>query len=445
MASGAGNQLHSPLVPLVNSSTQRYSGQHAKAKLSWRKSERVLELISTCVQGAFRVSPWEDLSEVVNDHVVEKVLPIDSEQYQAPSQQQTSHQDYQQEPTYSVENVQEAPIQTTTPPLPDDSSSNLAPEYSSEANGAKSGNHDEEGMSGSCATISQLLDEAEDKAPETNVVTQDGAEDEQGFHSQAVPPNKSPQQSPAPKPQLPSSSTFFTKSPLDTQQRKPISPRGVESRATSESPMRSTSPVSVTSTPSLKRNRSMPLNLSTDERQSLQVGEQELSAIQLPPQAHHLYSQSVTIDADSMAPSMADQKKGQGSLETKFADSSLSPSVTSPSKKRPYQKTSIWNLSPADFGYTANELEPERIRSKKKGKGSSMATLSSRSGSGAGPTSSLASLAAAHSSKPKTRSAPRRQVSFTSSTSSSLLEGNMEDIEGYVGEDLDGFENRLSY
>ncbi|KAF9387936.1 hypothetical protein CPB97_001827 [Podila verticillata] len=445
MASGTGNQLHSSLVPLVNSSTRRHSSQHAKAKLSWRKSERVLELISTCVQGAFRVSPWEELSEVDNGHVVEKELPIDPEQHQMLSQQQIYHQDHQQEPTYSGEHVQEAPIQTTTLPLPDDSSSNLTRESSSGANGAKSGSHDEEGMSGSCATISQLLDEAEDKAPDRTVVTQDDAEDEQGFHSQAVPPNKSFQQSPAPKPQLPSTSTLFTKSPLDTQQRKPISPRGVESRATSESPMRSTSHVSATSSPSLTRNRSMPLNLSTDERRSLQVGDQELSAIQHPPQAHHLYSQSVTTDADSVAPSMADQKKGQGPLETKFADSSLSPSVTSPSKKRSYQKTSIWNLSPADFGYTANESEPERVRSKKKGKGPSIATLGSRSGSGAGPTSSLASLAAAHSSKPKTQSAPRRQVSFTSSTSSSLLEGNMEDIEGYVGEDLDGFENRLSY
>lgn len=444
MASGTGNQLHSSLVPLLNPSTRRHSGQHAKAKVSWRKGERVLELISTCVQGAFRVSPWEDLSEVDSDQVVEKVLPIDSEQHQALSQQQTSHQDRQHEPIYSEEHIQEAPIQTT-PPLPDDSSSKLVRESFSEANDAKLGKQEEEEMSGSCATISQLLDEAEDKAPDRTVVTQDDAEDGQGSHSQSVPLNKSLQQSPAPKPQSPSTSTLFTKSPLDTQPRKPISPRGVESRSTSESPMRGSGHIPATSSPPLKRNRSLPLNLSTDERRSFQAGDQELSAIQQPPQAHHLYSQSITTDTDSVAPSMADQKKRQGLLETKSADSSLSPSVTSPTKKRPYQKTSIWNLSPADFGYTANESEPERVRSKKKGKGSSMATLGSRSGSGAGSTSSLTSLAAAHSSKPKARSVPRRQVSFTSSTSSSLLEGNMEDIEGYVGEDLDGFENRLSY
>ncbi|KAG0027775.1 hypothetical protein BGZ81_005304 [Podila clonocystis] len=223
------------------------------------------------------------------------------------------------------------------------------------------------------------------------------------------------------------------------------SPREAESRSTSESPVKSTGRIPAVSIPPLlKRNRSLPLNLSTEERNSFQVGDQELSAMQQPPQAHHLYSQSIT-DTDSAAPSMAEQKRGPVHLETKSTDSSISPSAASPTKKRPYQKTSIWNLSPADFGYTGNESE-SGSRSKKKGKGST-AIQSSRSGSGSGTgsTSSLASLAAAQSSKPKTRSAPRRQVSFTSSVSSSLLDGNMEDIEGYVGEDLDGYENRLSY
>ncbi|KAG0341407.1 hypothetical protein BG000_009211 [Podila horticola] len=441
MASGTGNQFHSPLVSSANPSTRRHFSLHAKAKVNWRKSERVLELISTCVQGAFRVSPWEDLSEVDNDHIVEKVPSADSEQ-QAQQQQQTYSRDHQ-EPFCSGKHAKEASIQKSTPTLP--TYSNLAHESSSGVNGTKSGYNDEEGMSGSCATISQLLDEAEDEVPDLTVKTQDDAEDEQGFLTPSVPPRMSLEQTPAPKPHLPSTSTLPTKSFLDTQQRISISRHEAESRSTSESPMKSTRLIPVVSTPPpLKRNRSLPLNLSTEERHSLQVGDQELSAMQEPPQAHHLYSQSIT-DTDSAAPSMADQKKGPAPLEIKSSDSSLSPSVTSPTKKRPYQKTSIWNLSPADFGYTGNETEPGG-RSKKKGKGSLTAIMSSRSGSGSGAgSSSLASLVADHSSKPKTRSAPRRQVSFTSSVSSSLLEGNMEDIEGYVGEDLDGFENKLSY
>ncbi|KAG0093330.1 hypothetical protein BGZ93_002201 [Podila epicladia] len=435
MASDAAEQLHSPQVPAVNPSKRRHSGQHAKAKVNWRKSERVLELISTCVQGAFRVSPWETLSEVENDYFIKKVLPIDSEWQQVQAQRQASHQDHK-EPIYYGKRVHEAPVQKT---VRESTSSNLAQESFSGANDAKSANYEED-MSGSCATISQLLDAAEDEVPDRNVETQDNTEEEHDLLTQAAPPQISLQQSPAPTPHLPSTSTLPTKSHVDSQQLTLTSPRETESRSTSESPMKSTGLIPAVSTPPLKRNRSLPLNLSTEERRSLQVGDQELSAIPQLPQPHHLYSQSIT-DTDSAGPSMADQKKGPASVDTKSADPSLSPSVTSPTKKRPYQKTSIWNISPADFGYTGNESEPD-ARSKKKGKGSST-IQSSRSGSGS--TSSLASLAAAHSSKPKARSAPRRQVSFTSSASSSLLEGNMEDIEGYVGEDLDGFENRLSY
>ncbi|KAG0344679.1 hypothetical protein BG004_004268 [Podila humilis] len=72
-------------------------------------------------------------------------------------------------------------------------------------------------------------------------------------------------------------------------------------------------------------------------------------------------------------------------------------------------------------------------------------TTTTTTGSGLQRPSALGSISAVHTSKAKPQKSVSRQASLNSSLSSSALDCNMQDIEGYLGKDLEGYENRLSY
>ncbi|KAF9407362.1 hypothetical protein BGZ94_002716 [Podila epigama] len=260
--------------------------------------------------------------------------------------------------------------------------------------------------SASCATISQLLDEAEE-APETTELAPK-------THTQHSSPQRTVSRETTPSSSTTTSSSDSTGRRPATSTNRPLQAKNMERVP------------SINTKPTLQRERSLPLNMATEERNSLKVGDHNVSALQDPPQAHHLYSQSMNSNTPSAAPSMATEKNSPlVAQEPRSTSTSLSPSGRSPAKKRPHQ-IAVENLSPADFGYVDNVV-PDRPPPKK------------------AKTRSRLSLGSSSPPKPLQRSTPKRQSSFTSSITSSMLERRVEDIEEYVDGDLNGYESRLSY